>query len=135
MYTSEELLKMIENGTSAETLAQTFTDALNAALDLQNKKKEEAELARKKEEEAKRRTAEELSSLTSIIDDVIAHICEFYPSLEPLIKAELTEEMKEETAKELITQFKILNETAKAFSEKKPSADPIADFFKKYNLL
>lgn len=132
MYTSEELLNMIKNGTSAETLAQTFTDALNAALDLQNK---EAEAAKKKEEEEKKRKAEELSSLIAILNDVIAHVCEFYPSLEPLIKSELTEETIEETAKDLITQFKILSETAKAFSEKKPSTDPIADFFKKYNLL
>lgn len=128
MYTSEELLKMIENGTSPETLAQTFTDALNAALDLQKKKEEEAKTAKKKEEERK-------AKLISILDDVIAYVCEFYPSLEPLIKAELTEETIEETAKDLMTQIKILSETAKAFTDKKPSADPIADFFKKYNLL
>ena len=135
MYTPEELLKMIENGTSAETLAQTFTDALNGALDLQNKKKEEAEAAKKKEEETKRRETEEIAALVSIIDNVITYTNKFYPSLESLIKAEFTEEMKKETAKELIAQFKILNKTAKTLSDEKPSADPFADFFKLHSLL
>ena len=44
-YTPEEILTLLENGSSADDIAQSFTKALNDALEIQEKKEKEAKAA------------------------------------------------------------------------------------------
>ena len=73
MYTVNDILARLQNGESADAIAQSFTDALNGAI----QKQQEAKAA------AAKRHEDKVAALTNIIDDVIDFIEEFYPDMIP----------------------------------------------------
>lgn len=80
MYTVDELYKMMNEGKSAEELAQAFTDALNGAMD-----------RRREEENAQQALQEQKIEKTwDIIEDILMYLEDYYPELE--VKWEPTEE-------------------------------------------
>lgn len=73
MYNVNDILARLQNGESADTIAQSFADALNSAI----QKQQEEKAAKAKRHEDK------VAALTNIIDDVIDFIEEFYPDMIP----------------------------------------------------
>lgn len=77
MYSMEDMLKMLDGGESADSLAKSFTDVLNAAI--QEKKRVEADEAKRKAEaEAKRQKVAEASK---ILDAVFVFGEKYYPEI------------------------------------------------------
>ena len=75
MYNVNDILAMLQNGESADTIAQNFADTLNAAI----QKKKEAEEMQKQAAEAIR--ANKISDLADIMDYIFDFIEEYYPEL------------------------------------------------------
>jgi hypothetical protein len=73
MYNVNDILARLQNGESADVIAQSFADALNGAL---QKQQEEKAMAAKRHED-------KVAALTAIVDDVIDFIEEFYPEMIP----------------------------------------------------
>lgn len=73
MYNVNDILARLQNGESADAIAQSFADALNGAI----QKQQEEKAAEAKRHEDK------VAALTDIIDNVIDFIEEFYPDMIP----------------------------------------------------
>lgn len=73
MYNVNDILARLQNGESADAIAQSFADALNGAI---QKQQEEKAIAAQRHED-------KVAALTDIIDDVIDFIEEFYPEMIP----------------------------------------------------
>ena len=73
MYNVNDILARLQNGESADAIAQSFADALNGAL--QKQQEEKAAMAKRHEDK--------VAALTDIIDYVIDFIEEFYPEMIP----------------------------------------------------
>ena len=73
MYNVNDILARLQNGESADAIAQSFADALNGAL---QKQQEEKAVAAKRHED-------KVAALTDIVDYVIDFIEEFYPEMIP----------------------------------------------------
>lgn len=73
MYNVNDILARLQNGESADAIAQSFADALNGAI--QKQQEEQAAVAQRHEDK--------VAALTDIIDDVIDFIEEFYPEMIP----------------------------------------------------
>jgi hypothetical protein len=73
MYNVNDILARLQNGESADAIAQSFADALNGAL---QKQQEEKAMAAQRHED-------KVAALTAIVDDVIDFIEEFYPEMIP----------------------------------------------------
>ncbi len=73
MYNVEDILARLQNGESADAIAQSFADALNGAI--QKQQEEKVAVAKRHEDK--------VAALTDIIDDVIDFIEEFYPDMVP----------------------------------------------------
>lgn len=73
MYNVNDILARLQNGESADAIAQSFADALNGAI--QKQQEEKAAAAQRHEDK--------VAALTDIIDYVIDFIEEFYPEMIP----------------------------------------------------
>lgn len=69
MYNMNDILAQLQGGQSAEEIAKSFTDALNAAIQKQN--------------EADARRKAKISDMANLIDDIIDFIREYYPEVLP----------------------------------------------------
>ena len=134
MVRQEDILKMLQEGADAETIAQQFTDALNGAI------------AEKNAADAKKnaRVAQKVAKMQAIIDEIFDFIDEYYPDIKA--PKEMREEVTAEAvidemdqAAEEIKQIVSFTKTLKndpffqRIMEDKParnkfSRDPIADF-------
>lgn len=122
MYNVEDILTRLQNGESADAIAQSFADALNGAI----QKKNEAESAAKVAYEKK------VAALTDIIDAVIDFIEEFYPQMIPNgVDLEFDAEDVEgiiEALDDSMPKFMELQSALSALEslkEKKPEADRV----------
>lgn len=84
-YNPESILALLEKGKTSDDLAKEFTDALNSALALQEKKEKEkaaAEEARAKEKaaaEAKRK--QQKADTEALVDHFHSYFEEYYPEV------------------------------------------------------
>lgn len=69
MYNMNDILAQLQSGQSAEEIAKSFTDALNAAIQKQN--------------EADARRKAKIRDMANLIDDIIDFIREYYPEVLP----------------------------------------------------
>ena len=146
MYNVEDILAMLQNGESADTIAQSFADTLNAAI---QKKKEAEEKQKKADIEAAVR-ANKIADLTDIMDYIFDFIEEYYPELAADLDMEISTEEVETIVDELdrtVPQIVSLSNSLKSI---KTAPSPIVvkttpcakdfnsimgDFFKKNNLM
>ena len=70
MYSVDNLLAQLKNGESADSIAKSFSDALNEAIALQKEEQEKDSIKVKKTEK-----------MTNIMQLVIDFISEFYPEV------------------------------------------------------
>ena len=116
MYTYEDLVKMLSEGKSIDSIAQEFTDALNSAS---------AEVQKQKELEAKK--SDKVADLASILNLMFGFIAEHYPELKvddtDVDYMDLASELVDEID-ELIPLVVSLTKMAEA-----RSADPFTKFF------
>lgn len=121
MYNVNDILARLQNGESADAIAQSFADALNGAL--QKQQEEKAAAAQRHEDK--------VAALTSIIDDVIDFIEEFYPEMIPEgMDFEFSAEDAEDVIKALDDSMPQFIELNAALSDlqaltKKPEADRV----------
>lgn len=121
MYNVNDILARLQNGESADAIAQSFADALNGAL---QKQQEEKAMAAKRHED-------KVAALTDIIDDVIDFIEEFYPEMIPAgMDFEFSAEDVEDVIKALDDSMPQFIELSAALSDlqaltKKPEADRV----------
>lgn len=73
MFSNEEILKMLREGTSPDDVAKAMSDALNSA-----NKAFEAEKKAKLAEEKEARNAEKIKYLNNILDDFADWYAEYY---------------------------------------------------------
>ena len=133
MYSVNDILSLLEKGEKPETIAQNFTDILNAAID---KKKKDDEEANKKLQETKKR------ELQTILDEMRVWFQTYYPELniQYSLKAEEIMPIFDDTAGSLKEFNKLF---AKVPTEKKKDADKatvnadkaINDFLKMFYLI
>lgn len=121
MYNVNDILARLQNGESADAIAQSFADALNGAIQKQQEEKAA---------EAKRRE-DKVAALTDIIDDVIDFIEEFYPDMIPNgTNLEISAEDVEGIVEALDDSIPKFKELGAALAElesltKKPEADRV----------
>ena len=121
MFKVEDILARLQNGESADAIAQSFADALNGAI--QKQQEEKAAAAQRHEDK--------VAVLTDIIDDVIGFIEEFYPEMIPEgVNLEFSAEDVEGVIKALddsMPKFAELNAALSSLEAltKKPEADRV----------
>lgn len=116
MYTHEDLVKMLSEGKSIDSIAQEFTDALNSAS---------AEVQKQKELEAKKN--DKVADLASILNLMFGFIAEHYPEL----KVDDTDVDYMDLASELVDEIDELIPLVVSLSKmaEARSADPFIKFF------
>ena len=72
MYNMNDILAQLQGGQSADQIAKSFTDALNAAIQKQNE-----------QSEANARRQAKISDMTGLIEDIVDFINEYYPEVLP----------------------------------------------------
>ena len=72
MYNINDILAQLQSGQSADEIAKSFTDALNAAIQKQNE-----------QNKANERRKAKISDMTNLIEDVFDFISEYYPEVMP----------------------------------------------------
>ena len=72
MYNMNDILAQLQGGQSADQIAKSFTDALNAALQKQ-----------KEQSEANARRQAKISDMADLIEDIVDFISEYYPEVLP----------------------------------------------------
>lgn len=105
MYTTEDIVKSLESGTSPDTIAQNFTTALNEAI----KTVEEKKVQKKKEAER----AAKINELQLILDDLADWVKTYYSeaaSSEFVLDAEQLVDSIDNTIKSLSDMFEIFND-------------------------
>lgn len=123
MYNVNDILARLQNGESADAIAQSFADALNGAI---QKQQEEKAMAAQRHED-------KVAALTAIVDDVIDFIEEFYPEMIPEgMDFEFSAEDIEGTIQALDESMPKFIELNAALSNlqtltKKPEADRVVD--------
>ena len=121
MYNVNDILARLQNGESADAIAQSFADALNGAI----QKQQEEKAAEAKRHEDK------VAALTDIIDNVIDFIEEFYPDMIPNgVDLEFSAEDVEGVIEALDDSIPKFKELGAALAElealtKKPEADRV----------
>ena len=83
MYTVNDILARIQNGEKPETIAEEFASAINAAIDLDKKQKEEA--AQKAKEEAAAKEAELDGYINDMTVAMTKYIKAAYPEVADLM--------------------------------------------------
>lgn len=132
MYSVNDILSLLEKGEKPETIAQNFTDILNAAIDQKKKVDEEAN---KKFQETKKR------ELQTILDEIQVWFKNYYPELriQTSLKAEEVMPIFDDTAgslKEFNKLFAKVPTEKKKDTEKNINADKaINDFLKMFYLI
>ena len=141
MYSVNDILSLLEKGEKPETIAQNFTDILNAAID-QKKKDDEKAAKKKAEEEAKQKLQEtKKRELQTILDVMRTWFQTYYPELEIQcsLKAEEVMPIFDDTAgslKEFNKLFAKIPIEKKKDTEKAVDADKaINDFLRMFYLL
>lgn len=141
MYSVNDILSLLEKGEKPETIAQNFTDILNAAID-QKKKDDEKAAKKKAEEEAKQKLQEtKKRELQTILDEIQMWFKTYYPELEieGSLKAEEVMPIFDGTVgslKEFNKLFAKIPIEKKKDTEKVINADKaINDFLKMFYLL
>lgn len=72
MYNMNDILAQLQGGQSADQIAKSFTDALNAAIQKQNE-----------QSEADARRKAKISDMADLIEDIVDFISEYYPEVLP----------------------------------------------------
>ena len=132
MYSVNDILSLLNKGEKPETIAQNFTDILNAAIDQKKKNDEEAN---KKLQETKKR------ELQTILDEIKMWCKTYYPELniQCSLKAEEVMPIFDGTAESLKEFNKFFDKIPiekKKDTEKTVDADKaINDFLKMFYLL
>lgn len=91
MYNVEDILAQLQNGQTPDSIAKSFTDSLNAAI--QKQKENEAKNADR---------AKKIAHLTAIFEDIVDFIEEYYPDL---ILADMDMDINESDVEALIAEF------------------------------
>lgn len=118
MYNMNDILAQLQGGQSAEEIAKSFTDALNAAIQKQN------------EVDARRKA--KISDMANLIDDIIDFISEYYPEVLPE-DADL--DISEDDVAELIDQIDAAKPTfMREIRHDVKSDDAIEKFFRQNGL-
>lgn len=154
MYTTDEILKMLNDGQDPEAIAKTFTDALNDALKAKKAADEE-------KEKAEKLAATKLKDAETLADHFNAFVDIYYPTIadnntgEQIIKAldsiaKTSEQLDKinDMINKAFADFdskvgKSKTDTPKRSAESikktaetpKKSEDSIREFLKKYDLL
>ena len=82
MYNMNDILAQLQGGQSADQIAKSFTDALNAAIQKQNE-----------QSVANARRQAKISDMADLIEDLVDFISEYYPEVLPEdVDLEITEE-------------------------------------------
>ena len=85
MYNSNDILKMLREGKSADAIARELTDAINNAEATYNAEKAEAERKRKEEEAAKAKAEADkrlkIADCDTIIFTIRSYLDKWYPNL------------------------------------------------------
>ena len=148
MYNINDILAQLQGGKSADEIAKSFTDTLNAAIQKQ-----------KEQSKAEERRKAKISDMTNLIEDVFDFISEYYPEVMPkdvdldITEADVAELIDEldATIPQLASAFKDFEElTVKSVSKmepigttkKRPDAksdfsfgDAMEEFFKQNGLI
>ena len=107
MYNINDILAQLQSGQSADEIAKSFTDALNAAIQKQNE-----------QTKADARRKAKISDMTGLIEDVFDFISEYYPEVMPKdMDLDITEEDVAELIDELDTTIPQLASAFKGFEE------------------
>ena len=77
MINQNDIFTALQNGEDPEVIANSFTDALNAAI----KQKAEADEAAKAKQKAENARQEKLDFAAGIIEDIMDFLEEFYPDV------------------------------------------------------
>ena len=91
MYNMNDILAQLQGGQSADQIAKSFTDALNAAIQKQNE-----------QSEANARRKAKISDMADLIEDIVDFIDEYYPELLP---EDMDLEITEDEVAELIDEL------------------------------
>lgn len=97
MYNVNDILARLQNGESAEAIAQGFADVLNQAITAQNEEYKKAQEAKRAAEVR----AAKISDLTDIIDLVLDFVEHYYPEIVDNIDLEMEAEDVEYLVDEL----------------------------------
>ena len=82
MYNMNDILAQLQGGQSADQIAKSFTDALNAAIQKQNE-----------QSVANARRQAKISDMADLIEDLVDFISEYYPEVLPEdVDLEITDE-------------------------------------------
>ena len=144
MINQNDIFTALQNGEDPQVLANSFADALNAAI--KQKAEADAELKAKKAENARQ---EKLDFAASLIEDIMDFLEEFYPDIydEDMRNAAVSHpevlidafDHAEAEVKRMKPLFDELERLAKALDEDKdlkptsiptPARNPIEDFLK-----
>ena len=151
-FNSTDILTALQNGENPQNLANSFADALNAAIKLQKeedeKKKKEEEL--QKEKEAERLYKNKVDTITPILSDFFDFCEEYYPdiwdnSIRDTIDPKELIKVMDEAQNEVLKIFptidfltKLEPKKTKEIKETKKSEkifeDPIEKFLKEFGL-
>lgn len=91
MYNMNDILTLLQSGQSADQIAKSFTDALNAAI--QKQKEENAAASRRKAK---------IAGMTNLIEYIIDFIREYYPDV---LSEDTDLEISEDDVAELIDEL------------------------------
>jgi hypothetical protein len=137
MVNQNDILKALQEGQDAGTIAQQMTDALNAAI--AQKKKIDADKA-KTEQEKKMQAARKEQIMQDILNSIFDFIDEFYPDFavpaeleEQMTAAAVIESMDKAAAevKELVAQMKEFEAMLKNSDKPKVKANETANTVRK----
>ena len=107
MYNINDILAQLQSGQSADEIAKSFTDALNAAIQKQNE-----------QTKANERRKAKICDMTNLIEDVFDFISEYYPEVMPKdMDLDITEAEVAELIDELDTTIPQLVSAFKGFEE------------------
>ena len=107
MYNINDILAQLQSGQSADEIAKSFTDALNAAIQKQNE-----------QTKANERRKAKISDMTNLMEAIIDFIYEYYPEVMPKdMDPDITEADAVELIDELDTAIPQLVSAFKGFEE------------------
>ena len=107
MYNINDILAQLQSGQSADEIAKSFTDALNAAIQKQNE-----------QTKADERRKAKISDMTNLIEEINDFLNEYYPEVMPKdMDLDITEAEVAELIDELDTTIPQLVSAFKGFEE------------------
>ena len=145
MINQNDIFTALQNGEDPEAIANSFTDALNAAIKQKAEADAKAAEAAKAKQKAENARQEKLDFAASLIEDIMDFLEEFYPDVydEDMREAATSHpevlvdafDHAEAEVKRMKPLFDELERLAKALDEDKdlkptPTRNPIEDFLK-----